>query len=288
MKKNNIKIFLTLLLLTLNFSFISGQEIDTDEFLNRLDRVERNIIDLQKGIISNIDKTITSGYISRNESRFDNLETVNQENYGKLEEIENKITKLKSKIDIIIQDLELRILDFEEKIKIISTKQGIIQPTGQTSSEKVTEDYTDKANQENVTINENSISAEEVKVKYEDAIKNLWSSEYDKALAQLEYLKKIQPNDLMPNIQYWLGEVHYAQKNFNQAIIEFGEGLKKYPDSIKGPDNMLKLALSFSNIKKKIESCNILIELSIKYPDASKDVIQRSIKERKNLECPDE
>ena len=92
----------------------------------------------------------------------------------------------------------------------------------------------------------------------------------------------------MPNIQYWLGEVHYAQKNFNQAIIEFGEGLKKYPDSIKGPDNMLKLALSFSNIKKNIESCNILIELSIKYPDASKDVIQRSIKERKKLECPDE
>ena len=288
MKKNKIKISLILSLFIFNFSFIYGQEIDTDELLNRLDRVERNITDLQKGIISNIDKTITSGYISRNESRFDNLETANQENFGKLEEIDNKISKLESKIDIIIQDLELRILDFEEKIKIISTKQGIIQPTGQTSSEKVTEDYTDKANQENVTINENSISAEEVKVKYEDAIKNLWSSEYDKALAQLEYLKKIQPNDLMPNIQYWLGEVHYAQKNFNQAIIEFGEGLKKYPDSIKGPDNMLKLALSFSNIKKNIESCNILIELSIKYPDASKDVIQRSIKERKKLECPDE
>ncbi len=288
MKKNKIKISLILSLFIFNFSFIYGQEIDTDELLNRLDRVERNITDLQKGIISNIDKTITSGYISRNESRFDNLETANQENFGKLEEIDNKISKLESKIDIIIQDLELRILDFEEKIKIISTKQGITQSPSQTSSEKITEDYTDETYQENAPIDENSISAEEVKVKYEDAIKNLWSSEYDKALAQLEYLKKIQPNDLMPNIQYWLGEVHYAQKNFNQAIIEFGEGLKKYPDSIKGPDNMLKLALSFSNIKKNIESCNILIELSIKYPDASKDVIQRSIKERKKLECPDE
>ena len=288
MKKNKIKISLILSLFIFNFSFIYGQEIDTDELLNRLDRVERNITDLQKGIISNIDKTITSGYISRNESRFDNLETVNQENFGKLEEIDNKISKLESKIDIIIQDLELRILDFEEKIKTISKKQGIIQSPSQTSSEKITQDYTDEVNQENAPIDENSISAEEVKVKYEDAIKNLWSSEYDKALAQLEYLKKIQPNDLMPNIQYWLGEVHYAQKNFNQAIIEFGEGLKKYPDSIKGPDNMLKLALSFSNIKKNIESCNILIELSIKYPDASKDVIQRSIKERKKLECPDE
>ena len=54
----------------------------------------------------------------------------------------------------------------------------------------------------------------------------------------------------MPNIQYWLGEVHYAQKNL-KAILEFGEGLKKYPDSIKGPDNMLKLGLSFANLEKK-------------------------------------
>ena len=45
--------------------------------------------------------------------------------------------------------------------------------------------------------------------------------------------KKINPDDLMPNIQYWLGEVYYANKNFQQAVIEFGEGFAKYPDSIK-------------------------------------------------------
>ena len=55
----------------------------------------------------------------------------------------------------------------------------------------------------------------------------------------------------MPNIQYWIGEVHYAQQNFEKAIIAFGEGLKNYPESIKGPDNLLKLGLSFSNLKKK-------------------------------------
>ena len=30
----------------------------------------------------------------------------------------------------------------------------------------------------------------------------------------------------MPNIQYWLGEVYYANKNFQQAIIEFGKVLQ--------------------------------------------------------------
>ena len=42
------------------------------------------------------------------------------------------------------------------------------------------------------------------------------------------------------------------ERKFEKAIVEFGEGLQKYPDSIKGPDNMLKLGLSFANLKKPI------------------------------------
>ena len=104
----------------------------------------------------------------------------------------------------------------------------------------------------------------------------------------LSLLKELNPEDLMPNIQYWLGEVHYAQKNFEKAIIEFGEGLKNYPESIKGPDNLLKLGLSFSNLKKNNEACNVLYELEIKYKDAPKNVLDRAANEIKKLKCPKE
>ena len=43
-----------------------------------------------------------------------------------------------------------------------------------------------------------------------------------------------------------------------------------------------------SNLSKINDACNVLIELELKYPDASKDVLQRSIKERKKMECPKE
>ena len=66
------------------------------------------------------------------------------------------------------------------------------------------------------------------KKKYENAIKLLWASKYEKAEEELIALKNIQPIDLMPNIQYWLGEVYYAKKNFQQAVIEFGEGFTNY------------------------------------------------------------
>ena len=92
----------------------------------------------------------------------------------------------------------------------------------------------------------------------------------------------------MPNIQYWLGEVFYAQKNFGQAVIEFGEGLKKYPDSIKGPDNMLKLGLSFSNLQKVDEACNVLSALENKYEEAPKNVIEIAKAEKDKLKCPEE
>ena len=82
-----------------------------------------------------------------------------------------------------------------------------------------------------------------------------------------------------------MAELYYAKKDFEQAIIEFGEGLKNYPNSIKGPDNMLKLGLSFANLKKKTEACNVFIELELKYPDASANVLERSIQERKKLGC---
>ena len=128
---------------------------------------------------------------------------------------------------------------------------------------------TKKYNEKIIIPKKGKLSEEEVKKKYENAIKLLWASKFEDAEIELVDLKKYNPEDLMPNIQYWLGEVHYAQKKFEKAILEFGEGLKKYPDSIKGPDNMLKLGLSFANLEKN-EACNVFYELEVKYKSAPK------------------
>ena len=80
--------------------------------------------------------------------------------------------------------------------------------------------------------------------------------------------------------------VNDANKNFEQAIIEFGEGFKSYPNSIKGPDNLLKLGLSFSNLERKNDACNTFYELELKFKNAAKNVLERSQQERKKLDCP--
>ena len=288
-----IFIFLVVFFTLIN---VESQEIDIDNLLERLERIEKNISDLQKGKVDTFEKNISSGYISRNESRFDEIETKNRLNFGLIEEIQNKINALDEKLKLIDSDFQARIKKIEEQLKKESNYEK--QEINTNEDKKVIKMF----NQEEVPANvkdkslglpkstneKTQLSDIEIKKKYENAIKLLWASKFNEAESELQNLKKIEPEDLMPNIQYWLGEVYYAQKNFEKAIIAFGEGLEKYPESIKGPDNLLKLGLSFSNLKKKDEACNVLFELETKYKDAPKNVQERASSEIKKMECPKE
>tara|TARA_A100001388_G_scaffold140996_1_gene104545 strand:+ start:2821 stop:3693 length:873 start_codon:yes stop_codon:yes gene_type:complete len=286
----NSKIITTLFaLLCIYISKVSySQEIDVDDLLDRLERIERNISDIQKGKFDSLDKSLSSGYISRNEKRIDQIETNLRQNFGTLEEIQNQINLIGEKLDLINEDFQSRVLKLEKDLQVIKENK-----TTKKENKSSVDLSNLKGNDGNVqksiiTNPQKNLSEQEIKKKYENAIKLLWASKFEEAEVELVDLKKFNPEDLMPNIQYWLGEVHYAQKKFEKAILEFGEGLQKYPDSIKGPDNMLKLGLSFANLKKKSEACNVFYELEVKYKSAPKNVLERANSEKKKLDCPKE
>ena len=288
-KKFKYKI-LILLIISLVFPYnSSSQDIDADDILNKIERLENNVSDIQKGKFDSLDKSLSSGYISRNEKRIDQIETNLRQNFGTLEEIQNQINLISEKLDLINKDFQSRILKLEKNFESLEKNEK-----AQNNVEK-SENFSgflEKKKENNkkqiVTNPQKKLSDEEIKKKYENAIKLLWASKFEDAEIESVDLKSYNPEDLMPNIQYWLGEVHYAQKKFEKAILEFGEGLKKYPDSIKGPDNMLKLGLSFANLEKKNEACNVFYELEVKYESAPKNVLERANSERVKLDCPKE
>ena len=286
----NSKIITTLLaLLCIYISKVSySQEIDVDDLLDRLERIERNISDIQKGKFDSLDKSLSSGYISRNEKRIDQIDSNLRQNFGTLEEIQNQINLIGEKLDLINEDFQSRVLKLEKDFQVI--KENKTTKKENKSSVDLSNFTGNDGNvQKSIITNpQKNLSEQEIKKKYENAIKLLWASKFEEAEVELVDLKKFNPEDLMPNIQYWLGEVHYAQKKFEKAILEFGEGLQKYPDSIKGPDNMLKLGLSFANLKKKSEACNVFYELEVKYKSAPKNVLERANSEKKKLDCPKE
>ena len=281
-----------LILLTVSLVFpynSSSQDIDADDILNKIERLENNVSDIQKGKFDNLDKSLSSGYISRNEKRIDQIETNLRQNFGTLEEIQNQINLISEKLDLINKDFQSRILKLEKNFESLEKNektQNNVEKSENFSG--FLEKKKEKNKKQIVTNPQKKLSEEEIKKKYENAIKLLWASKFEDAEIELVDLKSYNPEDLMPNIQYWLGEVHYAQKKFEKAILEFGEGLKKYPDSIKGPDNMLKLGLSFANLEKKNEACNVFYELEVKYESAPKNVLERANSEREKLDCPKE
>jgi tol-pal system protein YbgF len=286
----NSKIITTLFaLLCIYISKVSySQEIDVDDLLDRLERIERNISDIQKGKFDSLDKSLSSGYISRNEKRIDQIETNLRQNFGTLEEIQNQINLIGEKLDLINEDFQSRVLKLEKDLQVIKENKTT-KKENKSSVDLSNFTGSDGNVQKSIITNpQKNLSEQEIKKKYENAIKLLWASKFEEAEVELVDLKKFNPEDLMPNIQYWLGEVHYAQKKFEKAILEFGEGLQKYPDSIKGPDNMLKLGLSFANLKKKSEACNVFYELEVKYKSAPKNVLERANSEKKKLDCPKE
>ena len=291
--------FLTLTIFFIQTTSLS-QDLDVDELLERLDRIEKNISDIQKGKIEKLENSLSSGYISRNETKLGDFETKIRTNFGLVEEIDNKIQNLDDKLNLIDKDFQSKLTDIQKKLKLIENKLSQKRkPLVQTLNENKIKELNDIQNRDENLNNDvsrinddrtsfNNLNENDIKKKYENAIKMLWANKYVKAEKELIQLKKISPNDLMPNIQYWLGEVYYAQKNFQQAVIEFGEGFTNYPDSIKGPDNLLKLGLSFSNLNKKSEACSAFYELEIKYKNSPKNVLERSQEERKKLKCPKE
>ena len=267
----------------------SSQDIDADDILNKLERLENNVSDIQKGKFDNLDKSLSSGYISRNEKRIDQIETNLRQNFGTLEEIQNQINLISEKLDLINKDFQSRVLKLEKNFESLEKNEKAQNNVEKSDNFSGFLEKKKEKNKKQIVLNpQKKLSEEEIKKKYENAIKLLWASKFEDAEIELVDLKSYNPEDLMPNIQYWLGEVHYAQKKFEKAILEFGEGLKKYPDSIKGPDNMLKLGLSFANLEKKNEACNVFYELEVKYESAPKNVLERANSERVKLDCPKE
>jgi tol-pal system protein YbgF len=55
------------------------------------------------------------------------------------------------------------------------------------------------------------------------------------------FLKTYPDSPLAPNAEYWLGEAHYVNQNFNEAEKCFRRVLKQWPDSGKAPAAMFDL-----------------------------------------------
>ncbi|MBI3195928.1 MAG: tol-pal system protein YbgF, partial [Rhodospirillales bacterium] len=121
---------------------------------------------------------------------------------------------------------------------------------------------------------------------YNDAFKKLQDGDY--AGAEKGFRTFIQRNPkhaLAGNAQYWLGETYYARRDYQNAMTAFAEGYKAYKSSPKGPDNLLKLGITLTNLGRKPDACAIFARFAQDYPRATDLQKRRIEQERQKNGC---
>ncbi|HSE79848.1 MAG TPA: tol-pal system protein YbgF [Alphaproteobacteria bacterium] len=100
-----------------------------------------------------------------------------------------------------------------------------------------------------------------------------------------QFLTAHSTHRLAGNAQYWLGETYFVRRDYQQSAAAFAEGFKRYPNSEKAPDNLLKLGMSLGNLKRAREACGTFGELERRYPQASVTIKQTMAREKQRLNC---
>jgi tol-pal system protein YbgF len=107
---------------------------------------------------------------------------------------------------------------------------------------------------------------ESVRSDYEIAWRALEKKDYRLAISRFkEFLQKHPKSKLANNAQYWIGESHYALREFDQAILEFDAVRSRYPQADKVPAALLKQGFAFAELGEKVNARLILQEVVEKY-----------------------
>ncbi len=111
-----------------------------------------------------------------------------------------------------------------------------------------------------------SAENETIRRDYEVAWRNLEKRDYRIAIARFkDFQKKYPKSNLAANAQYWIGESHYALREFDQAIIEFDAVRTKYPEATKVPAALVKQAYAFAELGENSNARLLLQEVVEKY-----------------------
>jgi tol-pal system protein YbgF len=94
------------------------------------------------------------------------------------------------------------------------------------------------------------------------------------------YKDQFPSSPLADNALYWIGECHYSQRKFDDAINMFNELILTYPQGDKVPAAYLKKGMSFAETGRKEEALAAYKLLITKFPlEEETRIAQQKIKE---------
>jgi tol-pal system protein YbgF len=107
---------------------------------------------------------------------------------------------------------------------------------------------------------------------YSNGLRDITSGKYDLARGEFQdYLKFYGDTDLASNAQFYLGEIAYSQRSYDQAVTEYERVLTNYPKSFKLAPARLKKGMALIELGQKPAGVRELREVVKRYPGTEEE-----------------
>jgi tol-pal system protein YbgF len=284
-----ISLFLILFIFTINFNKSFAEDALTIK--QQLDRIMEEVKDLNKAVfnksfdnekLNSLDESIdTERFTSIDIRIYDlekdikNLTLQFEEILFKLDDISNDMADLESELILKLeksnieskkenienyQDTTEEDLEIEEKNTL---GKIVISDNNNAENDKDSPELKPEKEKNSLLQELSSLNPEE-QMQY--ALDQMMKKNYNDSKNILdEFIKNFPENQLSGSAHFWLGKIYLFETNYRKAAIVFGEGVQKFPNSIKAPEMYYELAKSLKEMDKISESCKTLALLAQNY-----------------------
>jgi tol-pal system protein YbgF len=220
----------------------TGMRTIVDQTNSSLGKLEGTMGSLQKSVQ---DVQANSG------ARLDTMSTQVQGLSDNLEEIKSRLGKLNQQL----VDLQNSVQNVDAKISGAAPATGTPSPTASTAGSSPM-----------------PAGAPSADTLYSNGLRDITSGKYDLARTEFQdYLKYYGDTDLASNAQFYLGEIAYSQKQYQQALGEYEKVLNNYPKSFKLAPARLKKGMALDKLGQKAAAVREFREVIRRYPNTEED-----------------
>ena len=276
----------------------------------QLDRIIEEVKDLNKAVFNkSFDKDQL--YLTENSNDTERFTSIDIRIYDLEKDIKNLTLQLEEilfKLEDIsngMNSLENELITKLEKIKIESKANNIDNNELESSEETAEKEkntlgkiiishdnqvsnQTDSSIlviQEETNNQEKELSKLTPEEQLQFALDQMMKKNYEKSKKILEdFIINFSDNQLAGSAHYWLGKIYLFESNFRKAAIVFGEGVQKFPKSIKAAEMYYELAKSLEEMDKIPEACKTLALLEENYKGNKYTKDSEKIKDKLNCQ----
>ena len=283
-----ISSLLLIFILTINFNKSIAEDALTMK--QQLDRIMEEVKDLNKAVfnksfddekLNSLNENIDTERFTSIDIRIYDLEKDIKNLTLQFEEILFKLDDISNDMD----DLESKLISKFEKNNIEQRKENIENNKAATDEDLeieekntlgkivISDDNTQNVkelSELSVEKEKNSLLQDVSNLKPEEqmqyALDQMMKKNYNDSKNILDhFIENFPENQLSGSAHFWLGKIYLFETNYRKAAIVFGEGVQKFPNSIKTPEMYYELAKSLKEMDKITESCKTLTLLEQNY-----------------------